>query len=436
MNRKININFNQIIYILNIICVILIFIYPPIEMLFATVTYNILKINVFLPETYIIIWFITFFEFIIYTYNLVKVKRITIFDIIIYILIFLTIISTIFSKSISTSIYGTFMRNEGLISLICYYLIFLNARMLKNNDVSKILKLYIGLGIGQFFLCLCQVFIRGFFSADVFFNYMARGFYGNPNFLGSSVIMLLSICLGLYLFNNNKKFLYLTILFFINLIMAQSTGPFISFIFLMLCLFIYVLYKRKNLLKKFTIMSLILVITYFVFSNSLNYIFTNFYNDDLTGKLTIEGDLSTITDFSDLDSYGSGRLYIWKEVSLLIPKYFWTGIGPDNLVYAIDDQKQMFIKTGGYCDKAHNIYLQTAITTGVPSLIIYLLLIFLIFLKAIKSKDSLILSLGLGFIAYSIQGFMNVNIIQLTPIYYFFMGLIINLNDKDLLKNI
>ena len=81
-------------------------------------------------------------------------------------------------------------------------------------------------------------------------------------------------------------------------------------------------------------------------------------------------------------------------------------------------------------DNAHNVYLHTAVSTGLLGLIPYLLLCLLVFIKGLKFKNKLGILLLSGFVAYSVQAFANISVIQVVPIYYIIMGLIISLKEE------
>ena len=76
-------------------------------------------------------------------------------------------------------------------------------------------------------------------------------------------------------------------------------------------------------------------------------------------------------------------------------------------------------------DNAHNIYLHTLVSSGLLGLIPYLILCLLVFIKGLKTKSNLMMILLGGFVAYSIQAFANISVIQVAPIYYIIMGLML-----------
>ena len=86
------------------------------------------------------------------------------------------------------------------------------------------------------------------------------------------------------------------------------------------------------------------------------------------------------------------------------------------------------MKNGFYIDKVHNEYLQKLVTEGIFSLITYMLLLLLLFIKSIKkitkNKDTLLITLFISFLTYAIQAFFNISVICVAPLFYILMGLL------------
>lgn len=87
---------------------------------------------------YDILYLIIPIEIFIYTYNIIRKKtKITIFDILLYLLIILGIISLSFSIDYQTSLWGAYLRNEGFLSIFSYYLLFLNSKDIVTKEQTK-----------------------------------------------------------------------------------------------------------------------------------------------------------------------------------------------------------------------------------------------------------------------------------------------------------
>lgn len=375
-------------------------------------------------------------ELIIYFYNLIKRNnRIDKYDIFIYILVFLGIITSIFAVDRFTSVWGSYSRNSGLLALISFYLLFLNSKSMNTKQVNQVTNLLFIVGIFQFVYSLLQVFVRGeavfTFSLNNV-NYMAMGFAGNPNFLGSYCIMLLGLSLMFYFIYDKKRYFWLSVMFYVNLILAQSTGPFFALICLFIFIIIFLLIKKIVDWKKIIIVFLTFVITFIFVSNFVEIYCKKVFNDEIISSYTIKGDiLSTFNilksnksgdETKELENYGSGRIKIWKNTLKVVPKYIWLGAGIDNLgrVYPAEHNQ------GGVVDKAHNEYLEMLVTQGIFALITYLLFLINLFVDGMKSKSKLSWIFMIGFIGYAMQAFLNISVIGVAPVFYIIMGMFVS----------
>ena len=350
--------FNKIVKKVNFSVIIFLIVMMPATFLFRNYLDLLFDIhfNVYFHQ---LLSFVIPIEIFIYIWGLFERKfRINKYDILMYILIALGIIVTINAVDVETSIWGAYLRDEGLLSILSYYLLFLNARDFTKLEIKKIVNWLFGAGIVQFIYCGLQVFVRGdyIFGFQENAAYMASGFIGNPNMLGSFCLLLLGLSLGIALIYNNKKYLWLSICFFANLLLAQSTGPFLAFIALYIFLIIFLLIKRQICLKKIIYVSLILLVTFLVVTNGSENYCENVFGDSISQSSSIKGDMeSTLGPLNgeSNERYGSGRLVIWKNTFRIVPKYFWLGAGIDNFGYVYPKQEPGTNFFGAYVDKAH-----------------------------------------------------------------------------------
>ena len=77
------------------------------------------------------------------------------------------------------------------------------------------------------------------------------------------------------------------------------------------------------------------------------------------------------------DSFGSGRVYIWKQVLQRVPEHLLLGTGPDTMAAAAiegfsyyDAAFDLYIQI--QVDLAHNEYLNILYHQGLPALAVYL----------------------------------------------------------------
>ena len=131
---------------------------------------------------------------------------------------------------------------------------------------------------------------------------------------------------------------------------------------------------------------------------------------------------------------------MWKNSLEIVKENVVNGVGYDNfhLAYykganlsavkfvSIDGVTQAVLKYPEIFDNAHNVYLQTLVSSGLLGFIPYILLCLFTFIKGLKTKDNLVILIFGGFVAYSIQAFGNINVLQVAPIYYVIIGLILS----------
>ena len=115
MSKVINkINFGLIIFVIII---------SPLWLLLAV---NLNLVNSTVPFYYYeILYFLIPLEIFIYVYKIVKKEvKLNYYDMIVFLILILLMLVTNNSIDIDTSIWGAYGRNEGFLSILCYYLKF------------------------------------------------------------------------------------------------------------------------------------------------------------------------------------------------------------------------------------------------------------------------------------------------------------------------
>lgn len=140
--------------------------------------------------------------------------------------------------------------------------------------------------------------------------------------------------------------------------------------------------------------------------------------------------------FTNYESMGSGRGYIWSRTIPLLKDNILLGSGADtfSLVYPQNDYIGRF--HNGYISsittKPHNMYLQIAVQTGVISLIAFLSFYGIYFISCMKlyihnKFDSYMSQVGaaifVGTIGYMISGIFNDSTITVSPVFWALMGI-------------
>lgn len=386
--------------------------------------------------------------FLIYIYIkdiLDKKRKLDIYDYLFYILVFVGILACIFSLDKMLSIFGKSFRHEGFLSILSYYLLFINWKENgSNKDIKKFLKFLIILAVINSIYALFQMytnfdFVLTYFDYDV---KMASGMCGNPNFFGSLIVTALSIVTCDFLIDKEKlnyKKILLLILLFVSLINCESTGPILTYIVFIIFMLVFLSLKKYKIVKRSLFLFITIVITYLTLIP-----INNTFVVDKDGNKISKNETSISSIKNTIGSGGNGRLKIWENTIDIIKDNPIVGVGFDNFELAYPNPKiptgivmvttneevKPQINSYYIVDNAHNVYLHTAASTGLLGLIPYLLICLLVFIKGLKFKNKLGILLLSGFVAYSIQAFANISVIQVAPIYYIIIGLILSIKEE------
>ena len=133
------------------------------------------------------------------------------------------------------------------------------------------------------------------------------------------------------------------------------------------------------------------------------------------------------------DSFGSGRIYIWREVLKLVPERLLLGGGAETLglrtnaaFERYDEDLQVFIRAA--VDVAHNEYLNILVNQGLLALAAYLgaLLLAAKGWIAHAAEDPAVAICGGAVLAYSIQACFGISSPISAPFFWIVFGLLLN----------
>ena len=359
---------------------------------------------------------------------IIKIKRkeykFKIYDLLIILISLFGLISTIFAIKPNVSLYGFKGRYEGFYSILYYLSLLFLSSFVKNSDKKKIIYVIIGTGIIEVIYALLQINDSSLVSVSRNFGSIwANGLTSNPNFFSSYVLICLCYMVGLYVEKDDKKysFLYLLIISFLfsGILISNTTSCMLSF----LIIFIYVLfYLFKE--KKIDKIIILLIVFIFMFTTIENFGKTRLYSDLVKTK----NEAVELSRGNIGDNFGTKRVLIWKKTLKVVPKYLLHGAGIDNYFYMFDDGPLVIGKF--FYDKAHNDYLQILVTQGIFSLILYLVLYTVIICRGIVNTKDKSLYLLLPPVAYLIQIFFNISVIEVAPVFFISLGLLVD-REKD-----
>jgi len=131
------------------------------------------------------------------------------------------------------------------------------------------------------------------------------------------------------------------------------------------------------------------------------------------------------------DSFGSGRIHIWKEVLERIPGQLWFGSGPDTMLLAelepfvrYDEALNVYLKA--QIDSAHNEYLNIWFHQGLFALLTYLAALISVLWRWIRrsGSDGTVAILGGAVLCYCIQAFFGISTCVQAPFFWMTLGLL------------
>lgn len=341
-------------------------------------------------------------------------------------------ISTLFSSHKFTTVFGTSLRYEGLITLVSYCSIFLfSFRLMNINQLEKVVPRMVLVSVVVSIHGILQHYYLDFLPRRSYFNfdsYRSYGFFDNPNYFGTYLVLILMLASTMYLNKNNKYSIYfflITCLTFLTMIFTSTRSAWVGTFFGVFCMTFFVVVKRKELWKKW----ILLLFTLLVIFISINITEGGGYLDRVINTID---ESNNIVKKEATGNEGSFRIFIWSKSIPLVMKYFLVGSGPDTFKYVFPNNSKEVKDIFGdaIVDKAHNEYLNMAITLGVPTLLTYLVLVFMVLRQAYKAlkvvnnnKRIMIYGFIFTIISYLIQAFFNNSVVTVAPIYWSILGI-------------
>ncbi|RLC35601.1 hypothetical protein DRH14_00470 [Candidatus Shapirobacteria bacterium] len=323
-------------------------------------------------------------------------------------------ISTLWSIDPHTSIYGYYSRfNGGLLSLICYALLFLILNVyITPQFKTKIINTSLVSGFIVSAYAILQHFgiDKNFWVQDV--QQRVFSTLGQPNWLSAYLCILTPLAINRFLKSKNtsSKLLYfhLSLVFFIASLFTKSKSGLIA---LPISLLIYFILNLKQHSKQLLPLFGLLTILALTIPNPIkSKIFpTSTLNDS---NHTIPSTIN-ITPSQDIRKIvWQGAIKLWQQYPLFgtgtetfAYSYYWTRPAKHNLTSEWD-----FIY-----NKAHNEYLNFLATTGSFGFLTYFLLILISLFQLIHHRQYHLLASFISILITNLAGFSVV----ITSLYFF-----------------
>lgn len=339
------------------------------------------------------------------------------------------LIASIFSDYKKIAFFGNIHRDEGFITISVYVLLFIVASQYfkisrKAFDIimipPTIMSIY---GVFQFYgFDPIQKWVLGEIRMAVTF-----GTIGHRNFFATYVMLFLMIYFAYYIFKGGIKYLICSSVMFAALICSTTRSGWVAFgIVAVVGLFFII--KRKDCLKRATLILVIYVVVFLSLDfTSDGMIFRRAFTLVDEGKVIAESVVNDEVEISD--SFGSSRIFIWKISAQAFIDSPLLGQGPDTLKHRfMDDYYERYMSYAGptndYVDKAHNEFLEYAVSGGIVTLLSYCALLIMLIIGLVKNiKDDRYKILFISLIAYIIQSVFNISVMMVAPIVWIFFGI-------------
>ncbi|MEW6482532.1 MAG: O-antigen ligase family protein [bacterium] len=360
----------------------------------------------------------------------------------------ISLLSVLFSINKIVSIFGYYRHYEGLLSLICYLILFLSiVSFFERKSVPLLVDTLLITG------AICSLYgIVQHYRFDPFSWSGAAGnpnsvssFFGNPAFFGGYITILLPIAFGSLLSCSGKiKFIFYGIIFFLiceGFFLSNRRACYFGLFFGSL-LFLFLIMKYK-MTKKALLISLIFFIPGIYYNIKPETSTMRRFLTTFTGKESAQrpSEIAYKATSHGFESSAGVRIHIWKDTLNIIKKYPIFGIGLDGLgnVYLKYRSMGVFRLEGdAKADSAHNEFLDIAVTRGISGLIIYLWLIgsFIFFcikkgFKIPKEEGLIIFGIACGCLSYFIQTLFSFGVTPVFSTLWIVMGVACVFSKKE-----
>lgn len=343
-------------------------------------------------------------------------------------------------------------RYDGLVSLLLYCCIFLGVSAYGRKKALYVWCLAFSVTV----CCIVSLIqLLGYNALWLFpgdMDYFDHGIKYSAEFLGSignvdvfAELLCLSVPIffGSYLSSADRRSAWLLPVGAFALFIALESGVSSAKVGLAAGITVGgILLLRKNRLVRFGIVGVIIAAAVLF---SANITFTEsgvFFCRTQTVQSSAEsGDKGTAYEVKQIlhghfeDSYGSGRIGIWRQLLEVYPQRPIIGGGPGTVSDRIDIQYSRYVEETGNTlktrvDNAHNEFLGYLMDEGALGLAVYAALIIATIVRFIKRRDTAASAIGSGLAGYWAQSFFGLGLCLVLPVIWLCWGLIWSVKDE------
>lgn len=341
-----------------------------------------------------------------------------------------TIISTALSQYKDIALSGG-TRFEGLFTIMLYCLSFLFISMYVKPSKNYVYIFAVSMTI---FCCISIIQLLGYnpfnlypegynyYDGNIKYSDFYIGTVGNIGFASALLCLAIPIFfVGIIRFNEKRKyFLLIPLILCITVLFAIKVQAGILGVIVGTILFLPFVLNIKPKVRKIIFLIILLFIV-------MSIIFIWFYDFNEIGTFY---ELHELLHGNFENEYGTGRIYIWKNVVKLIPEKLLFGGGPDTLSKRMTTHFERYNNELGLTiyaliDAAHNEYLNIFVNQGLLALVCYLLaLVFEAIMVIKKSENTDVMMYGGAMLCYSIQAFFGIGMCIISIFFWLTWGLV------------
>lgn len=338
--------------------------------------------------------------------NLGKFRMSKLMSVSLLVFLVLNVISTLAGVDIYNGIFGIYGRFATSLTFVFLWtaLVFMIGFENSEQKTLSLFRVFVLSGFLVSVLGIMHIYGYGFYSGlDNDQRQIIPSFIGNQNFSAMFLVGIIPLSLPLIVNSKNllRKVIYavMAVVSIWAVMIFASRGAILAFAVSIIIGLIAIFFKKVGGSVKFLVLGFAiagLLFAYFFYSA------TRF--EETSGSLDLKTNVSTQT-----------RLIVWSESASLLKNRELTGLGPGNFYIGFRGLGNNTLPGSSRFDDAHNIFIHTAVSTGVPSMLVLMFIFFLTFYSAAKlfvKENSLIgWSISVGLIGVLVSAcFSPVNI--------------------------
>ena len=335
----------------------------------------------------------------------------------------LVFLASLFSIDIARSMWGTPRREEGLFALVAYALLFVFARTYYRFE-----KRHLTLLMGSSLLVATYGIMQYYGFDPVPRDFIRVGWrnafstIGNPNFLASYLVLLLSPWVFVFLHKGKYIHLLTAAVLYFTLLLTMARSGLVGMLPI-LVLAMYYSYCNAGARRRFGVLLVLFVLIAAVFNASQDGAFVR-----RVGTIATDAG-QVIAGHDDAYRAGSNRFYIWTRTWNFVMDRPLLGYGPETLdIIFIERHSEEMLRlfNAVYAmDKAHNEYLHIAVSSGIPAALLYLSFALSVLWRAwCKRSNLIVLVVATAIVGYMTQAFFNISVVSVAYLFWILLGVL------------